>query len=603
MLFWLDLSMGLVHNGVKQMYCYCSKKVGIRTMNSLTELFLSRRGLDKKSLKSINEPLRGTLKDMDKAISVLKSWKDRGLKVVVLPDFDMDGISAGIVGLAGLSELGFECELFEPDPSSGYGFDGAVIDELIAKHTGVGAIITCDVGISCVDGVKRARSRGLEVIVTDHHKEDVDRSTLGLANVCVNPCRADETYPLPQICGAYVLWQVLMAYAKQYGTSSEIEQISRLRVFPAIGTISDTMPIIHQNRQLVRDGMAIMRMSWSCQDSWFDGVLQGHDNYRAAFVGIASVCDSWFGANKLKSIDDVDESFVGFYMAPAFNACKRMGEPLSTAFSVFSVDGGSECAANRLIEVNDERKALVEEESEKMWSSSVEGLAPYVFVVDAPSGILGLLAAKGLQVYGRPCVVVRQASDGSLHGSARAPLWYPFITRARKHCASAAGHEGACGVSFDSMQQLCEFATWIAQDVEVVLANTPDSALGQEYDVVISVYGDGDCGLDVPLISEFVNDLEGMRPFGRGFEAPHVLLRFDASEATWCIIGSERQHCKAILPYGVPVLLWNRADICEGGSPEGVFEVEGRFSFNEFLGDISLQFVADRIVSNQQQGV
>ena len=564
-------------------------------MNRLTELFLVRRGLTEEKLKSLNDAGHDRLLDVDKVVDVLHSWKEAGTKVVVLPDFDMDGISAGVLGHAGLCELGFDCELFEPNPKEGYGFFPVSVDRLVREHPGVGAVITCDVGITCVDGAKRIRDLGLDLIITDHHEEPQVGSARSLASACVDPCRLDEEYGNKGICGAHVLWQVLDAYAHKYGTRHDIEQVSRLRAFAAIGTVSDMMPLVRENRQLVLDGVDILRMAWSCGQEWADGALTGCPEYVSAFAGIGTMCDAWRSAEKLRDVDALDEGFIGFYMAPAFNACKRMDEPLSTAFAVFGGDG-AEDAAERLLEVNEERKKLVEDAMDDLLSSAREGLAPFVYVVDAPPGVLGLLASKVLEIHGMPCVVVSRRADGSLSGSGRSPAWYPFLTRASGMCAYAAGHEGAFGVGFTGMRQLSEFARWIEVDATAVLEESGEVLEAPASDIIVSMAGGGDCGLDVPLISEFVNDMQALRPFGHGFEAPRILLRFDAQDAAWMVIGREQNHCKAVLPYGIPVLIWKRADLCENGAPSGVFELQGRFAFNEFNGNVSLQFITDKVV-------
>ena len=180
--------------------------------------------------------------------------------VVFYPDFDMDGIMSGVVGFAGLAELGFNVVLYVPDPSDGYGFDAALIDKVMAAYPDAKVLITADTGVTCVDGVARAKELGLEVLVTDHHKPG---GILPDANVVVDPMRQDDPYTMPYVCGANVIYMLLQQYAAMYCSNETKSQIQRLRVFAGIGTISDSMTLLYVNRELVRNAVSICRLVYA----------------------------------------------------------------------------------------------------------------------------------------------------------------------------------------------------------------------------------------------------------------------------------------------------------------------------------------------------
>lgn len=138
------------------------------------------------------------------------------------------------------------------------------MDRLLASYPGAKAIITADVGIASHAAVDYARNKGLKVFVTDHHRP---LSVLPAADVVVDPLREDDPYEVKGICGAYVMYQCLEHYANCYEDFLTKEQISRLRVFAGIGTIPDSMPLVRQNRILVRDAVSICRYIYSNGES------------------------------------------------------------------------------------------------------------------------------------------------------------------------------------------------------------------------------------------------------------------------------------------------------------------------------------------------
>ena len=164
----------------------------------LLNLLLEKRGLTWSDYVEMDNPDHADLLDIDKMADELDDIYKNGEKIVILPDFDMDGVMSGVVLHAGLSELGFNSELYIPSSTNGYGFSRDDINLLIERHKGVKSIITCDVGISEFDSIKYARELGLKVFVTDHH---VPQSGHLLANVAVNPNRVDDTYENKSICG------------------------------------------------------------------------------------------------------------------------------------------------------------------------------------------------------------------------------------------------------------------------------------------------------------------------------------------------------------------------------------------------------------------
>lgn len=569
-------------------------------MNLLIKKLLENRGLTKQYLEEINNPEYELLQNIDNLCAHLHNIHEKQIRIVVLPDYDMDGIMSGVVGKAGLAALGFKYELFIPNPKEGYGFGKKQVDRLVRSFPDVGAIITCDTGISCVEGVTYAHDEyDIEVLITDHHKESLETTPREIATAVVDPCGLDETYEHPAICGAFVLWQVLDRYAELYGSEIERERIKLLRAFAAVGTISDVMPVLYENRQLIRDGVEIWKGFWRCDKAYTSLLDDAPEDFANAFRGIFALCRDFGEAGKIKSVDALTEEFFGFYLAPTFNAIKRMDGELKTAFDVF-MGGNQRASIAYLMELNEKRKEAVNEAFTKLMEQE-NPYAPYVYITDALPGLLGLLAMKCLGKTGMPCVVVgkidRTDEEIIFSGSGRAPGWYPFLSRREAGGISGhmAGHEGAFGCSFTETE-LMRLYTYMKTDVKEIMDKVIEE-MGEletvEYDIIISDDGTGDAKPDQTLFLEFLEELESLRPFGVGFPAPSVLLEFDGVEATYNTIGSDKSHLKITLSDGLNILCWSQASFIDNGLPEGRVKVVGMLSTNEFRGNVSAQFAGD----------
>ena len=564
--------------------------------DSLFDLFLARRKITPEDYRAFDDGSHAPLLRIDEMCSALRYAFENKEKIVILPDFDCDGIMSGVIGYAGLSELGFNVSLFHPDPSLGYGFGISEVDRLVSEYKDVKWVLTCDTGISELEGCSYLHKLGIKILVTDHHVESFDVSVRKYAECVVDPCCFDEVYELREICGAHVLWQVLDAYVRRYGTPQEIDAIWRLRVFAGIGTVSDLMLLAHENRQLVRDAVSIARMIWSAGDIWFFDHLIGCDTYKRAFFGLASLFDAFADARSLYATSAIDETFFGFYLAPAINSCKRLGFTTDTVFGIFFGENQRACA-KALMDYNAERKAITDTLFATAMST-VQPYAPYMYLLpSAKSGMLGLVASKIAEKTGLPTFVATvDTRDFSVYGSGRSPEWYPCLTRVNGHHARLAGHEHAFGFSCNNMNEFASLFAYLDKDVPKVKGDY-DKYLAEagieevpQYDIVIDTDGNGDTDLDINVLSDFVETQETYRPFGVGFDAPKMLVRFNWHEASMRRIGSTGEHVRINLPRNFVAMCFFQAEefpSIRTGSQEFI----GTLGFNEFRGETSLQFL------------
>lgn len=559
-------------------------------LSRLAQLMLSNRGLTESYLSDISCDGHRELLHTDDACSLLRKAFDDKTLVTVLPDFDMDGIMFGVLAFTGLSLMGFRAALYVPDLSDGYGFTEQSVDRLLSIYPDTGLVFTGDVGIQCFGGVRAFKNKGVSVLLTDHH---MPSSRLPDADVVVNPLLPEESYEHPRICGAYVGFQILESYACRYCDWSVREQLRRLRVFAGIGTVSDVMPVLYENRSLVKDAVSICRFLYS---NGPDGILAESccGVYSSAMYGLCSVLRFLEQKQVIKSEDDITETLFGFYLAPMFNSVKRMGDDIGLAFRVFFSDTPFDFL-DALWDLNSQRKWEVESSFARMLRDD-RSHAPFLYISDVRSGLLGLLAQKAIDPGKGPCIVVAQSENGRFHGSGRSPSWYPFLSRAEKSGLNvfAAGHNSAFGIGFSNETELRAFLDFLQKDVESVSASVEPEA--PHYDFVIDPHGGGDTDIDISLFYAYLDDLRLLSPFGEGFAKPNILLRIAKGDGDFEVIGSRKNHLKIHLAYGFDVILWNRGqdkDVLERAES---LSFTGRLSKSEFRGVESVSFIADSIV-------
>lgn len=537
--------------------------------NELLSRVFENRGYNLQFLIDMDCGEHGLLTHVDELCEKLDHVRSSGELIIILPDFDMDGIMSGVVGLAGLREMGFNANLFVPDPSDGYGFTGDTIRRLHDIYPDCKHIITCDVGISCFEGVDTANAMGMHVYVTDHHMQG---RRLPSADVVVDPVCEDSTYAHPQICGAHVLYQCLARYAETRCDFLTQEKVYRLRVFAGIGTVSDRMPMLYENRALVRDSVSIARFMYCEGNPVFVDSMSGTQAYCRAFRGLFAVLKAYADAGKISSSQDIDESFYGFYMAPMFNSVKRMQGNMYRVFDVFFSDD-AESAVAYLMDLNDSRKDSTAAYLKDIMDGD-QPYAPYAYITDAPSGVAGLLAQKIMGMTKMPTLVLHASEDGSLHGSGRSPEWFCFSECAAGVGGEFAGHKYAFGCSFRSCQELSAVLDACKKEIASILETLE---IKDDADFEIT-------NIDVPAFYDFVKAAEMYKPYGIGFEEPKFKVRFKAEDAEFMTIGSEKQHVKIKLEHGFELLCWNQAQLLANVAPDSMVEVIGTMEISSFAG-------------------
>lgn len=598
----------------------------------LFNLVRQRMGWTDEYLKEVNDPTHPLLQDIDTMCAALEYLRVNDMPLVVVPDFDTDGICAGTILYAGLSELGLDVRLHVPDYHLGHEIRPEVIDQVMLAFPDAKALITCDAGTNSTGALTRANEYELLTLVTDHHVEEAQ----SLAHVIVNPNRLSETYPNKEVCGAHIAYQVVERYAALYRTDT-ISAVSWLKVFAGIGTVADVMGLVKENRDLVREALMLTRLLLPVPDQpepeyvktpspyeepeeEFDPELtidctptllsmlrtqNHHPVYLRAFEGLTILLQE-LGT----TCEQVDEQLYGFSIAPAFNATRRVNGDYRTGFAVFTALSAKEQrkAAQTLVEYNTTRKTRVREILTEIMDSD-QPYAPYVFPVDALPGMLGLIAQNLMLMHENPVAVVRVHPDGSCSGSMRAPSWFPVIsqiTSLNDPELSAQGHEFACGIRTQSPQALYDALAQLvpARRDEVIAA---DGVLTQT-DPAALVLGsdtDADASLnDIRAITQCITMIKELAPFGHGFPQPPVDVIINLPTCSVWTMGDQKQHLKIITPEGIALLWWNRADLApilverqeNSDLADTMCRLRVTLGLNTFRGRTTLQGIIDHEV-------
>lgn len=569
---------------------------------SLTEDFLKGRGLTVEGYAEMEhfDPEEQLL-DMDKMTAALDVVRKNGEQIVIYPDFDMDGVMSGVILRAGLAELGFDVNLYVPDSTKGYGMRVSDVDGLRLQFPDATTIITCDVGIQANEAIEYAVSVGLKVLVTDHHLPgEVEPS----ATVIVNPNRNADPYSNKGICGAMVAYKTLMAYAKGY-QPMKVANIDQLKVFAGVGTVSDSMPLVGENRAVLRESSNISKRLLPYDE--YGGVfLDGETvpdglkymqassaEYRNAFVGLAQLYVALATKEKptIKTNADFDGDLYGFYVAPMFNALKRLEGDMSNAFNVFfEAPNVQRRYIDVLLETNETRKKLVEASMEKI-HEEYQPYEPYIYLTDAPAGVRGLLATQLQRESLRPVIVVAGDDMEGYHGSGRSLDGVGLVSGMREfnelgHNGFAAGHEAACGVGFTSGKEMRAFCEFIDAKFKAI----PEATEDEPADFELS-------GMDLNYDkwTDLRQLFDKFTPYGNGWHQPVVELTAPKRDLQIRAVGEDGTHARIQfkLDGRMVVLCWSAFEDLDALGDDDVITFRGQIKRNYFNKTWSVNVIAD----------
>ena len=364
------------------------------------------------------------LTDMDKAVVRIQEAIENEELMVIYGDYDVDGISATAILYECLTSQGAHVRCKLPTRGSGYGLTRAALESLASK--GFKLVVTVDNGISAVEEAACAKELGLDLIITDHH---LPGDTLPDAIAVVDPKRPDDESPFKDLCGAGVAFK-LCAALEGCDPAELLEMYGELA---ALGTVADVMPLVGENRTIVREGLSLLQ-----------------DTMRP---GLHALLESAGCGGKPVTADTVSYS-----LAPRLNAAGRMDNAAVALKLLLCGDEDQATGiAERLAEINTERQQT----EQQVFAAALQALEAdpartrdRVLVVsgeDWHPGVIGIVAARLMERFSRPVIVISM-HEGEGRGSGRAPD--PFdLHSALADCAQYltrfGGHAAAAGVEIE----------------------------------------------------------------------------------------------------------------------------------------------------------
>lgn len=432
------------------------------------------------------------LKNMDKVVEKIKDYMTNDKNILIMGDYDTDGISASAILYKYFESQGTHVDVFLPNRVvDGYGLTIDTIDKVKDLYN-PDLIITVDCGITCVDEIKYCKDLGIDIIVTDHHDiPEVVPDTL-----IINPKLPDQIYPFRELCGAGVALKVVQAMAG-------IDEALKYTTIASLATVADIVPLIDENRAIVKLGLAYQKEQMP--------------------KGLRALC------KQLKIEMPLSSTDVSFKIAPKINATGRMGDAI-ISFRLYIENDDAKIKENitALLALNDKRvnetNAIFQSACEMLEGTNVSRLGMIVLYNENwESGVLGIICSKLVEKYNKP-VCLLSLVDNEFKGSCRSIPGvniFDALTSVSDLLIRFGGHNQAGGLSIER-KNLKEFRARIN---EYVLKHT------KEDELITRKYFDMDLS-NIQVTPEFVKDLEIFEPCGFKNEKPTFRINISDNSAS-----------------------------------------------------------------------
>ena len=547
----------------------------------------------KQAETSLHDPF--ALSDIEPAVARIFKALEKGERIAIYGDYDVDGVTSVSLLYLYLSGLDADIGYYIPCRSrEGYGLSTSAIDTLKAR--GVELIITVDTGITAMEEVAYASELGIETVITDHHE---CRPELPNACALVNPHRFDDEYPFKDLAGVGVVFKLIcaleMTRCRREGRSEMegVRQICREYAdLVAIGTIADVMPIVDENRLIVALGLKLLEQT---KRPGLRALIDAASGNRST--------DSRFPPKKRK----INSGFIGFVLAPRINAAGRVSSASIAVELLLATDeerarelAEELCNLNTTRQVEENR--IAEQVYQKIEQMPTE-LCDRIIVIEGDTwqqGIIGIVSSRITERYGLPSILI--SFDGSTRGypsdddlgkgsgrSIKGLNLVEALADSEEYLARFGGHELAAGLTV-RRGNIDAFRKRINQYAHKHLT---------EEMLCISI--DADCEVQMSdMTLSLAQELDKLEPFGTSNPVPNFVLR-DATLQRVIPMGNGK-HSKLILEKdGISmVAVWFGTE-----STAIPFEIGDRtdvmfqLNVNEFQNVTSLQMIVQDIQLSQ----
>ena len=438
------------------------------------------------------------MKDMDKAVDILREKIAEQKRIRVIGDYDIDGVNATYILLEGLEKLGAEVDSDIPSRmKDGYGLNVELIER--AYRDGIDTIITCDNGIAAAGEIAYGKRLGMTIVVTDHHEvpfeeeEDGKNYLLPPADAVIDPKQPGCEYPFKGLCGAAIAYKLVEALWE--ATGGDAEDLDYLIENVAIATVGDVMELEDENRIFVKEGLQMLKRTHS--------------------PGLRSLI-ACTGVDK----DRIGAYHIGFVLGPCMNASGRLDTAKRTLDLLRAKAGkAADILAGDLKALNDSRKEMTDiavEQARQIVDTTKAG-QDRVLVLYLPGcheSLAGIVAGRIRERYYRPAIILTDAEEG-IKGSGRsieAYNMYEELSRCKDLLTKFGGHKLAAGMSLAK------------ENIEELRRTLNDNCRLEPKDMAEKVVID----MELPfscVTEELVEELTLLEPFGKGNTKPVFAAR------------------------------------------------------------------------------
>lgn len=394
----------------------------------LARILVNREITKEEDVKVFLEPTRNDfydpllLPDMKKAVDRIIKAIETKEKVVIFGDYDVDGITSVTVLKKFLKERGLETGYYIPNRlEEGYGLNQNAIEKI--KEEEYTLMITVDCGISSINEIEECNKLGIQTIITDHHEQ---AEKIPNAYAVVDAKRKDNQYPFRELAGVGVVFKLIQAISKELGLEHK-EYLKYLDIV-AIGTISDIVPLVDENRVIAKLGLRLVEMTRN--------------------IGLKELINT-LGYSK------IDSNTISFGVAPRINACGRMGHQ-EEALKLFLTDNIVEAKdiTRNLNKYNTERqekeKEILRQALEELENEDLENKSTIVLGGDNwYHGVIGIVASKITESFFKPTILI-DFEDGEGKGSGRSIPGFDLheaLNYSSEHLEKFGGHAMAVGLT------------------------------------------------------------------------------------------------------------------------------------------------------------
>ena len=428
------------------------------------------------------------IKDMEKIVDRIDVALKKHEKVCIYGDYDVDGITSITIMYKFLTKLGIDIMYYLPDRLvEGYGINNNALDEI--KSQGVSLIITVDCGITAIEEIEYAKKIGLDVCITDHHE---CTENLPDAYAIINPKRKDDNSKFKMLAGVGVAFKCLMAIAEKYNLAKE-EYLKYLDIV-SIGTISDIVPLVGENRIISKYGLKIMEKTKN--------------------LGLKELL-------KIVNYKDIDSMMVSFGMAPRINACGRMGNASAAVKLLLEKDyQKAEKIAMELDELNQERKnvesIIYNQTLDIIKKENLEDKNSIVLYNSSwHNGVIGIVASRLVNMYYKPVILLTK-EHGFIRGSGRCPSGfslYDALSECKELLIQFGGHELAAGLSIDE------------KNIEAFIEKFEEVVKNRKYTICDQIINIDSVISRKNLNAQIIKDIRALKPYGQSNQVPIFLYK------------------------------------------------------------------------------